>query len=201
MKSLTKSQKASARNIIHIGMEKAAESLSFFMQEKISLKEVDKNNCFDCEPLDIERKGEKNIHFLTTKIIGDLKGICCLIFSENEANHLRSVALPQEILNNPEIMSEMADGIMLEVDNIISASVITQFSNILKVKIHGDVPNLKKFSYDDMIQFLKNEIDEGLLLVSFKTSFSSSNIDFCPEFLWLFENSFVERIIEFDHMS
>ena len=198
MKSLTKSQKASARKIIHTGMEKAAESLSFFMQEKIALKDVDKNNCFDCEPLDIERKGEKNIHFLTTKIIGDLKGICCLIFSENEADHLRSVALPQEILNNPEIMSEMADGIMLEVDNIISASVITQFSNILKVKIHGDVPNLKKLNYDEMIQCLKEEIEEGLLLVSFKTSFSSSNIDFAPEFLWLFENSFVERIKEFD---
>ena len=49
-----------------------------------------------------------------------MKGICCLIFSEEEANHLRSAALPPEILNSPEMMAEMSDGIMLEVDNIIS---------------------------------------------------------------------------------
>ena len=49
-----------------------------------------------------------------------------------------------EITGNPEIMAEMSDGILLEVDNIISASVITQFSNILNHRIHGGVPQLKK---------------------------------------------------------
>jgi chemotaxis protein CheY-P-specific phosphatase CheC len=123
-----------------------------------------------------------------------MKGICCLIFSEEEADHLRKAALPQEILDSPEMMEEMSDGIMLEVDNIISASVITQFSNLLKVKIHGGVPDLKKVSFEEMEDYISSEVNNELYLISFKTSFESSKAQFNPEFVWLFDNTFIDNI-------
>ena len=131
MKDLTPQEIDVARKIISAGLVKSAESLSFFMNETISLKDFDAEKNLDNPPLELGKKDESNIHLLTTKVIGEMKGICCLIFSEEEANHLRKAALPQEILDSPEMMEEMSDGIMLEVDNIISASVITQFSNLL----------------------------------------------------------------------
>lgn len=193
MNTLTKDQKRKAKEIISAGLTKAAESLSFFMNEKIDLDTSD-DGCLDCDPLDLDRKGEENIHLLLTKVVGEIQGICCLIFSEEEANHLRNVALPDEIKNSPEMMAEMSDGILLEVDNIISASVITHFSNILKTKMHGDVPALKKVNYNEMIEFVKQEISDSLYIVSFKTSFSSSNVHFNPEFLWLFDRNFIQGI-------
>lgn len=183
-----------AREIVKSGLVKAAESLSFFMNEPIQLKETDGEGSLNEPPLELGKKNMSNIQFLITKVIGELKGVCCLIFSEEEANHLRSVALPPEILNSPEMMAEMSDGIMLEVDNIISASVITQFSNLLKVKIYGGVPELRKLTYEEMENYIQNEIAQELYLVSFKTSFHSSKIDFNPEFVWLFDNAFIESI-------
>jgi chemotaxis protein CheY-P-specific phosphatase CheC len=195
MNTLTKDQKRLAKELISAGLQKAAESLSFFMNEKIDLDTSD-DRCLDCDPLDLDRKGQENIHLLLTKVIGEINGVCCLIFSENEADHLRNVALPDEIKNSPEMMAEMSDGILLEVDNIISASVITHFSNVLKAKMHGDVPALKKVSYDEMIDYVRNEISDKLYLVSFKTSFSSSNVQFKPEFLWLFEQNFISGVMK-----
>lgn len=194
MKNLTPQEIDVAKTIISAGLVKSAESLSFFMNETITLKDFDAEKHLNNPPLELNKKDESNIHLLTTKVIGEMKGICCLIFSEEEADHLRKAALPQEILDSPEMMEEMSDGIMLEVDNIISASVITQFSNLLKVKIHGGVPSLKKVTSKEMEEFISGEVDQELYLISFKTSFESSKANFNPEFVWLFDNTFIDCI-------
>lgn len=194
IQNLTSHEIDVAKKIISTGLVKSAESLSFFMNETITLKDFDAEKQLHQPPLELGKKNESNIHLLTTKVIGEMKGICCLIFSEEEANHLRSAALPPEILNSPEMMAEMSDGIMLEVDNIISASVITQFSNLLKVKIHGGVPDLKKVSFEEMEDYISREVNNELYLISFKTSFESSKAQFNPEFVWLFDNTFIDNI-------
>jgi len=194
MKNLSKEHKAAAKSIISAGLVKAAESLSFFMQEQITIDNTDED-CLGCDPLDLARKDQENIHVLVTKVIGEIGGVCCLIFSEEEAELLRTIALPEEIRSNEAMMAEMADGILLEVDNIISASVISQFSNLLKVRIFGDVPQLFKMNYTEMIDYLKAEISNELYLVSFKTNFHSSKVQFKPEFLWLFNETFMEHVI------
>jgi chemotaxis protein CheY-P-specific phosphatase CheC len=186
-----------AREIISQGLVKAAESLSFFMNETITLQEFDQEKHLSTPPPEINKKDQTNIQLLITKVIGELNGVCCLIFSEEEANQLRQSALPPEILNSPEMMAEMSDGILLEVDNIISASVITQFSNILKVKIHGGVPALRKVNYAELEEYIHHEISNELYLISFKTSFKSSHVSFAPEFVWLFDNSFIQNIKTF----
>ena len=194
IQNLTSHEIDVAKKIISTGLVKSAESLSFFMNETITLKDFDSEKQLHQPPLELGKKNESNIHLLTTKVIGEMKGICCLIFSEEEANHLRSAALPPEILNSPEMRAEMSDGIMLEVDNIISASVITQFSNLLKVKIHGGVPDLKKVSFEEMEDYISREVNNELYLISFKTSFESSKAQFNPEFVWLFDNTFIDNI-------
>jgi len=197
MKGLTKKEEDVAKEIISAGLVKAAESLTFFMNETITLKDFEEDKLIEQPPLELGKKEEASILLLTTKVIGDLKGVCCLIFSEEEADHLRQAALPPEILESPEMMAEMSDGIMLEVDNIISASVITQFSNLLKVKIHGGVPDLKRVNYKEMESIIQEDINNELYLISFKTSFESAKVAFNPEFVWLFDNAFIESIKEY----
>lgn len=183
-----------ANDIINTGLLKAAESLSFFMKDKIMLDKTD--CCFNkpSVPSDFTTKKGNNVHLLITEVIGELKGVCCLIFNEEEADKLRQTALPEEIKSNPAIMAEMKDGILLEVDNIISASVITQFSNILKHKIYGGVPSIKKITSDEVNQYIKEKLEEDMFVISFNTHFISSNIDFSPQFLWLFDASFARSI-------
>lgn len=197
MKGLTQKEEEVAKQIISAGLVKAAESLTFFMNETITLKDFEEDKLIELPPLELGKKEEASILLLTTKVIGDIKGVCCLIFSEEEADHLRQAALPAEILESPEMMAEMSDGIMLEVDNIISASVITQFSNLLKVKIHGGVPDLKRVNYQEMESIIQDDINNELYLISFKTSFESAKVAFNPEFVWLFDNAFIDSIKEY----
>jgi len=194
MVTFNQKEMLAGRNIISAGLVKAAESLSFFMNETITLNEVDQEDSLSVSNIEIEKKNQSNIHLMITKVIGELKGVCCLIFSEEEADQLRKTALPPEVLNSPEMMAEMSDGIMLEVDNIISASVITQFSNMLKVKIYGGVPELRKVNSTELESYMQEEINNEMYLVSFKTKFKSSHVSFAPEFIWLFDNTFVESI-------
>jgi chemotaxis protein CheY-P-specific phosphatase CheC len=201
MENINSKELNAAREIVNAGLLKAAESLSFFMKETISLDNMDFTFNKSPDPANFSDKKGENIHLLLTDIIGELKGICCLIFSEDEANKLRQVALPPEIMNNPEMMSEMSDGILLEVDNIISASVITQFSNILKHKIYGGVPNIKKLNNSELNQFIKEKLEKNMFVINFNTHFISSHLDFSPQFLWLFDESFAESIRKFAAIS
>jgi chemotaxis protein CheY-P-specific phosphatase CheC len=194
MENINPNELNAAKEIVNAGLLKAAESLSFFMKEKITLDDMDFSFNKASNPADFTSKKGDNIHLLLTEIIGELKGVCCLIFSEDEANKLRDTALPPEITSNPEIMSEMSDGILLEVDNIISASVITQFSNILKHKIYGGVPNIKKLNSEQLNQYIKGKLEEDMFVINFNTHFVSSYLNFSPQFLWLFDNSFAESI-------
>jgi chemotaxis protein CheY-P-specific phosphatase CheC len=197
MEKLNPKELNAARSIINIGLSRAATSLSFFMKEEIRINGLDlRFNKFENQS-DFTCKFGNNIHFLVTEVIGELKGTCCLIFSEEEADHLRTAALPQDIRENVQMMAEMSDAIMLEVDNIISASVITEFSNLLGHKIYGGVPNLKKFTVNEMEEFVKQNYEKEMYIINFKSHFVSSKLDFKPDFVWLFDDSFLNSVKEF----
>lgn len=194
MEKLTINEQLVAGDIVRKGLLKAAESLSFFMQEDLGIKEL---NFEINERLEYPIKTGNNIHLLTTEVVGDVKGICYLVFSEEEANKLREIALSVEIKNNPELAAVMNDAIMLEVDNIISASVITELSNLLKHKIYGGVPDLKVMNEDDLKNLMNSNLEKDMYIINFNTSFMSSDFSFSPEFVWFFDSKFLQSIKEF----
>lgn len=183
-----------ASSIVKKGLDKAAESLSFFIKDDVKMRPIDIKINKISELNKYTNKEGEQIHFLITDVIGDMKGVCYLIFSKNEADKLRSLALPTEVLNNESLMQEMADAIMLEVDNIISASVITQFANILQVHIYGGVPRLKKFNYTELNDYVKQNSNTELFSINIKAHFETSLHDFNPEFIWQFEGTFLDNI-------
>lgn len=197
MEKLSETELGIAKDIVRSGLQKAAESMSFFMKQKIDFNLPDFSLARIDADFKVSTKTGNNLHVLMTNVIGELKGVCCLTFSEEEADHLRQTALPPEILNSPAMMAEMADAILLEVDNIISASVITQFSNILGHKMHGGVPKLAKLNSTELPQFVSSDIQKELYSIRFSTQFTSGLVRFSPDFVWLFDDVFFRSIREF----
>jgi len=191
MEQLTEHEWQVADKIIRKGFLKAAQSLSFFMKEEVGLRdpELQINNTVVWPD-----KGLENIHLLTTEVMGHVPGICYLILSGEEAAKLRETTLPAEIRNNPAMYAEMKDAILLEIDNIISASVITEFSNIFKQKMYGNVPGLREVNAQGLTQLLQEGVRKDTFLFSFKTQFVSPHLDFLPEFIWLFDQRFLDCI-------
>jgi len=186
-----------AKEIINIGLGKAADSLSFFSQQKVMIRssELILKNTNDAK--DLSKKTGDNIHVLTTDIVGELSGVCYLIFNEKEVNKLLKISLPASILEDEEQKLLMSDAILKEADNIISASVITQFSNLLKFNAHGGIPEMDIMSEDKVMPFLLSRATDSKFYLQISAQFHTEEVDFSPEFVWFLDAKFIEGIKQF----
>lgn len=184
-----------ANEIVNLGLKKAAESMAFFTKEKVEIKGIDVrrenlskiDSVFPCETNELK-------YVLTTEIKGDLKGICYLIFSEDEVQKILGVSLPKSILDDAEKLAVMSDAILLEMDNIIVASVVTQFSNSFQYKMYGDVPRLSKSSCVGFKELMKKENAGREQFIYFKSALHTRELDISPDFLWVLDDNFIEGV-------
>ena len=193
MSEFTNEEISTAKQIIASGLEKAAESLSFFMRETISLSESEFTISNE-ENIAINLNAQEELYVLTTEMKGEMKGVCYLVINKEERDEICKVALPKEIYSNPDKLSAMQEPLLLEIDNIISASVVTQIANRLKRKVYGDVPRLNIMTTEDLKKTIVKEMRPNKLILGFQTEFQSSKSHFHPEFFWILEPDFIECV-------
>ncbi|BDS09783.1 hypothetical protein [Aureispira anguillae] len=194
MEVFNKTELQTAESIINQGLKSAAETLSFFMKESIEVKQIGVNDLGIANKGPLKLKCTTNAHLLTTHVVGELEGFCCLVFSEEEAQLLQKTALPPEVVNDPVMFEGMKDAILLEVDNIIAAAVITQFANLLKRKMHGSVPELSVIDATKFDAFIKEHLDDRSHVINFRTNFVAPQKSFSPMFLWFMNQPFIDDI-------
>lgn len=186
-----------AKTVINKGLKSGAKQLSFFMKEDIHIAEValtiEQSNAV--KPLNRIEIGQQPIYLLLTTIVGELGGRCYLIFTQPEVDQLRAAALPPAMAEKqPAIYEKMKDAILLEVDNIIAASVVTEFANLFEVNIHGSVPTLECLDKEAAAKLLSQEANKTDHIIDFKAQFSTKNASFSPLFVWYLDQSFVNAI-------
>lgn len=185
-----------ATEILNIGLAKAADSLSFFTKEKVFINGM--NIKFTTlENANFLYKQGENITLLSTKLEGELSGYSYLIFNESEVNTLAKMSLPEEIINNPDQFAEMKNAILLEVDNIITGAVVTQFSNLLCSDMHGLVPSSYSGNQEEVEDYIRNQSINEKYILQCNTSLGSENNNLNPEFLWCLNFSFLDAIKAF----
>jgi chemotaxis protein CheY-P-specific phosphatase CheC len=197
MNLLSEFETSIAREILNIGLAKAGDALSFFLKEKILISSLDISfnhvneikSCVDHE--------SKEVTVLTTQLIGEMPGVCYLIFSKTDKEKLLRSNLPESIFNDQQKKISMTEGFMLETDNIVAASVITQFSNLFKLKIYGGVPSYSDTYCDDFVKDVLNKYPKDQLVVNFKAEFNTEAQNFNPVFLWILDGKFIHSIKEF----
>lgn len=183
-----------AKEIFNIGMAKAAESLSFFTKDKVVLEYFDFKVMNEAKELDqfVEDAHIKDT-ILVTEVMGDMKGVSYLLFNEEEANGICEKALPAEIVADPAKFAMLSEAILLEIDNIVSAAAITQFSNLLNTKMYGNVPQLIRQSFESYKPEFMDNINEYFAFC-FKVKFSSGLVNVRPWFIWFMDKSFMEKV-------
>lgn len=91
----------------------------------------------------------------------------------------------------------MRPAILMELDNILTASAITRFSNFFNTRMYGDVPQLKIQPKSEAEQTISTRKAESDVVFSFKTIFRTHEIEIGTEFIWIFEKSFAEVVKKF----
>jgi len=193
IEDLSEAELKVATKLIFEGLSMAKASMERILQSPISIEKIEYGtsdmNLTDFGKIDSE------VHIIKTKLMGELKGTSHLIFSETEVFKLYQSCLPSSVVNDDSKESTiMKLGFLTEVDNMVSAAVITEFSNFLGVEIYGNVPSLKVINANEIKNYLEEESSEFEQIIHFKAVFEGKELGISPDFIWVFHNKFVDKI-------
>ena len=179
------------------GYSNAARSFSQMMKDKIYFNNFHISSCkLDAIDLPdqvyIKRQNEAKI-LLTTEIFGDLTGRSYFLLTEREFDLLTS-SIPESADPTLNFKQEF----IKEVDNILTASVITKLANELNQKMYGDVPLLIERACGRMDDIIFDDFSEHADEIYINsTFFSSSNYpDISPLFIWVMNSNTLQIINE-----
>lgn len=170
--------------IIHVmnsGFDRAAASFSQLVRRKVQIVNAHSVLIGNLDKVSYVTEQKGQLAILTTHVIGDIAGKSYLIFNQDEADEIFRV------LQTSVVSNDLKDAFLKEIDNIISASVISELANALDIEIYGDVPHLTKVSAAELEEFMRQELNphETESMIFCNTSFQFENHEKVnPHFIW-----------------
>ncbi|UXX79501.1 chemotaxis protein CheC [Reichenbachiella carrageenanivorans] len=193
--NLTERETSAANKLLEFGLSKAATAFQSILRSEATLKSITTSLETVSDVPQYCTKADSKTHLLKTELVGDLKGFCHLIFSESEVQKIQNAGLPEEILlnNNPETRLMKLE-YLTEIDNMVAGSVITQLANFLDLEIYGNVPSLHVMQANEVNKYIQAESVVYKSKVEFRAIFSIPHLGVAPEFVWLLQESFIEKV-------
>lgn len=137
--SLTAVEKDTIREILNIGLARAADSFALVAQGRVLLTIPDVLIVSVDEMLTLAASYGSQHFLVQSDIRGDFNGATLLAFSAEHVQRLSAVCL--RLKSPPSLeLSEMQRSLLLEVSNIITGALVTQLANLLKVAVYGAPP-------------------------------------------------------------
>ena len=194
MNALSPSQRRTVQHLMNTGLVHAAHSFSQMVNREVT---VEASNLVIARVATadaiIYQPGDTTL--LVTDIVGEVGGRSYLLFSEPAGATLQRAFLPT--VSDTHQCSVMGEAFLKEIDNIVSAAMITKLSEALDLRIFGGVPHLLRLSTDEMKQKLhedfSQEPDEDFLLVNARFLFNDSSPLQLP-FFWTFPAAFLHYL-------
>ncbi|MGK7396595.1 MAG: chemotaxis protein CheC [Candidatus Cyclobacteriaceae bacterium M3_2C_046] len=188
-KYLTQDEIIIAKNIINISLANAAEAFSKLAKDKVTLQQVEIPPTIPDTDLNHVINSLDKLYVLVTEVKGDLPAESYLVFTQENAALTAS-----HVMGSHNSNEEMQEAMLLEVDNILTASVVTQFSNFFGKSIYGDVPHLIKLNKTETEEVLTQKMSQYDLRVTFKTCFVTNKLKIHPEFVWIFTQDLIQAV-------
>lgn len=186
-----------ATKLIFDGLSMAKSSMEQILQSPITIKTIDYGNTEKELPTVSPNEGDA-VHIIKTSLIGELQGTSHLVFSEADVERICRACLPAKVLEEDTPENQMMRlGFLTEIDNMVAAAVITEFSNFLEVDIYGHVPTLQVVKANEVKQYFEDESKSFDSLIHFQAIFHGKELDISPDFVWIFQNELVDKIKQF----
>lgn len=178
-------------HIMNSGFERAASSFSRLIGKQVRITNSQSVLVRHDSELSWISEEKGDLYIAVTRIIGDISGKSFLIFNQEESQEIFKT------LNFSGTSNELHEAFLLELDNIISASVISDLSNTLGIEVYGDVPHLIKIHSRELQHFMESEIskdDPSTVIFSNTTFHFQSNDRIHPQFIWKLSSKVFEMI-------
>jgi len=190
---LNTEEKRTAQKIIRQGLDEAAKSLEFFTMSETRQEFDEQFAIVDSNRVEVLPYKDKVIYLLTTQLEGELKGVAYLLFTEEEVNGLMNIRYSKHTFDEIKYRRKR-DGLILEIDNIITASVVSQFANHFNYHTYGGIPKLDVVAYDELLLVLENGRSNNEFALEFKAKLLSEGVNIKANFVWFVDASFIRGI-------
>lgn len=172
---MTELERDIIREILNIGLARAADSFASIAQETVLLEVPSLDFVSGASILEQVRVYEKGHVVIQSDIKGEFNGSTLMFFSGQHVQRLSRVCLR---LTKPESVEidELQESLLLEISNIITGALVTQLANILKANIYGAPPIAPKGHLDSsLIKLVAQNPLYQPMVFSVITQFSDKN--------------------------
>ncbi len=194
--SMTAVEKDILREILNIGLARAADSFALVAQGRVLLTIPDILIVAVEEMLELARSYGSRHFLVQSDIRGDFNGVTLLAFSPEHIQRLSEVCLRQRTVASLEV-SEMQRSLLLEVSNILTGALVTQLANLMKVAVYGAPPTTPGTDLAASLQPLiaPNGLGMQPLVFTVMTHFQDSTFHIELPLLLFFDRPTFERML------
>lgn len=180
------------------GYSNAANSLSLMVNDKVCYEtgyqashQTGLLNNLSIYPHDQDQ--HESLILLTTEIFGDVFGKSYLFLSQSDYD-----SLTQNIGQSKDPKINFHHEFLKEVDNILSAAVITKLSNKLKTKMYGDIPMWIGPVHGDVAEIISSDFQDRTEEIYVNTIFFKFDKAplVKPLFIWIMDSKVVMGLEE-----
>jgi chemotaxis protein CheC len=169
--SMTDLERDIIREILNIGLARAADSFAVIAQERVLLEVPNIDLLVSDDILRKVREYQARHVAIQSDIRGDFNGTTLMFFSGQHVQRLSRVCLRMQTPETLEV-NELQESLLLEISNIITGALVTQLANILKANIYGAPPVAPKGDIAENMQNLLPSQQLQPLIFSVITQFS-----------------------------
>ena len=192
---MTELERDIIREILNIGLARAADSFAVIAQERVLLEVPSIDLLMSNDILSKVREYQSRHVAIQSDIRGDFNGTTLMFFSGQHVQRLSRVCLRMQTTETLEV-NELQESLLLEISNIITGALVTQLANILKANIYGAPPIAPHGDIAESMQNLVPEQQLQPLIFSVITQFSDrDNMVELPLMLF-FDRVTFEKILE-----
>ena len=192
---MTELERDIIREILNIGLARAADSFAVIAQERVLLEVPSIDLLMSNDILSKVREYQSRHVPIQSDIRGDFNGTTLMFFSGQHVQRLSRVCLRMQTTETLEV-NELQESLLLEISNIITGALVTQLANILKANIYGAPPIAPRGDIAESMQNLVPEQQLQPLIFSVITQFSDrDNMVELPLMLF-FDRVTFEKILE-----
>jgi chemotaxis protein CheC len=137
--SMTDLERDIIREILNIGLARAADSFAIIAQERVLLEVPNIDLLVSDDIMRKVREYQSKHVPIQSDIRGDFNGTTLMFFSGQHIQRLSRVCLRMQTPESLEV-NELQESLLLEISNIITGALVTQLANILKASIYGAPP-------------------------------------------------------------
>lgn len=184
------------KEIINIGVARAADSFAVIANEKVLLRvpQVEVIEIYQATKLADNLAGYKWV--VQSDITGDIVGKTFMFLSADHQMHLIEICLKKSKEEVENAGDEMIESLFMEISNILTGSMVTQLANLLSLRLYGSPPNRPSH---EISQTVKNVVyDFPLnkpLLFTIKTQFINKNTMVEFPMVIVFDMDTLEKIL------